>query len=317
MQPRTKTHVFAFMALAIILAGHATLRSAGPLAIASATYEEVRDWAQLPPNTKWGEVAWVDIDAKGLVYAFQRADRDTKAPANVLVFNADGRFLRSMAREVFRDPHGLRILRDGAIWATDRRMHQIFKLDSEGRVLFSLGKKDVAGDMTSTDAFNGPADVAMAENGELFIADGEGPNTRIVKLSKDGTFIKMWGAKGAEPGQFQTPHCVVTDSRGRIWVCDRGNKRVQIFDRDGKFLEQSTEFGAPAAIYITKDNTVYVAAGAPDSSVTIATLDGKVTDRITGLQESPHALAVASDGTIYVASANQGRGNLVKLVKKK
>jgi DNA-binding beta-propeller fold protein YncE len=171
--------------------------------------------------------------------------------------------------------------------------------------------------MKATDAFGGPTDVVMAENGNLFVSDGEGPNTRVLKYSKDGKFISMWGTKGAEPGQLQTPHCVDIDAKGRVFVCDRGNRRVQIFDQDGKYLDQMTQFAAPADLVFGKDNMMYVAAGAPESSVWIVSPDGKVIETITGLRESPHMIAVAPDGTIYVAAAGGGEGSLVKLVKKK
>ena len=109
---------------------------------------------------------------------------------------------------------------------------QAFKFNSEGKLLMTLGKKGVTGDNKSQDTFNGMADVAVAKNGDIFIADGEGPNTRVVQFSKDGKFIKWWGGKGTGPGQFNVPHSIAIDSKGRVYVADRSNNRIQIFDPD-------------------------------------------------------------------------------------
>jgi DNA-binding beta-propeller fold protein YncE len=301
----------------ITIRGHASdfATDQGGGKIESASYREVENWAQLPSGTKWGGVASVAVDGKGNVYAFQRADADSKVPARVTVFDASGRHVTTWGQDAFAFPHGLRILRDGNVWTTDRQGQQVLKFDLSGKQLFSIGQKNVAGDMKATDAFNGPTDVTMAENGNVFISDGEGPNTRVLKFSKDGKFIAMWGSKGGEAGQLQTPHCVAIDPKGRVYVCDRGNKRVQVFDQDGKYLEQMSQFAAPVSI-VFKDNLMYVAAGAPESSVWIATPEGKVIDTIKGLRESPHMIAVAPDGTIYVAAAGGGEGSLVKLKKK-
>src|ERR1700680_4191400 len=109
----------------------------------------------------------------------------------------------------------------------------------------TLGKKGVMGDNNSRDSFNGMADLAVAKNGDVFIADGEGPNTRVGKTAKDGAFIQWWGGKGNPPGQFDTPHSIAIDSKGLVYVADRANNRIEIFDQGGKFLKQWTHFGTP------------------------------------------------------------------------
>ena len=112
---------------------------------------------------------------------------------------------------------------------------------------------------TGPDTFNGPSGVAVAPNGDIFVADGHGADTnaRIVKFSKDGKFIKTWGKKGSGPGEFDTPHSIAMDSKGRLFVADRGNSRIQIFDQDGKFIDQWKQFGRPSGIFISKDDTLY------------------------------------------------------------
>src|SRR5262249_52253459 len=195
--------------------------------------------------------AGVDVDAKGNVYVFLR-----EPTPRILVFDANGKFLRTMAQDAFDSPHSLHVLRDGNILLADRRLQQLFKYDTAGKLLSSLGQKGVIGDENSRTTFHNVADIALAPNGDIFVADGEGGNNRIVKFSKDGTFVKSWGTKGTGPGQFQTPHCIAIDATGRVWVCDRNNNRIQVFDQDGKFLEEMKQFGTPVSIAFTKDNNM-------------------------------------------------------------
>jgi DNA-binding beta-propeller fold protein YncE len=285
--------------------------TAGPARVlaAESTYRLVEHWAQLPPGYTWGTMSAVAIDSKGNIYGFQRDDPTSK----VLVFDVQGKYLRTWGEGTFPYAHGMRALRDGFIWTTDRQAQLVLKFDSNGALLFSLGQKNVAGNMDSTDAFNGASDVAMAENGDIFVSDGEGQNTRVVKFSKDGRFIKAWGTKGDAPGQLNGPHCIAIDSKGRVWVGDRGNKRLQIFDQDGKYLGQMAQFGTPASIFITKDDTLYVAAPAPENRVTIGTTDGRVLETIEGL-DAPHGIAVDANGAIYVAES--GGKAILKFAKK-
>jgi streptogramin lyase len=283
---------------------------AGALAQTPATesaYRRVDNWAQLPPGYAWGTMSAVAIDARGNVYGFQRDDPTSR----VIVFDKNGKYLKIWGEGAFPYPHGMRALRDGSIWTTDRQAQLVLKFDPDGKLLFSLGQKNVAGNMDSTDAFNGASDVAMAENGDIFVSDGEGQNTRIVKFSKDGKFIKAWGTKGAGPGQLQTPHAIFIDGQGRVWVGDRGNKRLQVFDQDGKFLDQMTQFGTPASLFI-QGEMLYVAAPAPENRVTVGTTAGKVVHVIEGL-DAPHVIAVDAEGAIYVAQS--GGKAIVKFVK--
>ncbi len=164
------------------------------------------------------------------------------------------------------------------------------------------GRKDVAGENDSQDAFNGVSDVAMGQNGDLFASDGEGGNNRIVKFSRDGKFLKFWGAKGSASGQFSGPHCITTDTEGRLYVCDRGNKRIQVFDQNGSYLTQFTQFGTPVAIAIDRNDRMFVAAPEPENRITIGTVDGKVLETIDGLT-SAHGIAVDPRGNIYVAES--------------
>jgi peptidylamidoglycolate lyase len=262
------------------------------------TYRLVENWAQLPPGVHWGVMTAVSVDANDNVFTFQRSEPTSK----VMVFDAHGKYLREWGENAFTYPHGLRVLRDGLVWIADRQMQQILKYDANGRLLMSLGQKGVAGDNNSTDKFNGASDVVTASNGDIFVSDGEGGNSRVVKFSSNGTFIMAWGTKGAGQGQLNTPHNIAMDSKGRLWVCDRGNKRLQLFDHDGTYLDQMRQFGTPAAIFISKDDVVFVAASEPENRVTIGTIDGNVLSTIEGLNY-PHGIAVDGTGAVYVAES--------------
>ena len=169
-------------------------------------------------------------------------------------------------------PHGATLDRDGNLWVTDARGadgkgHQVFKFDPNGKVLMVLGKAGVSG--AGPDLFDQPCDVVVAPNGDIFVTDSHrnGKNNRVVKFAKDGRFVKEWGVKGSGPGQISEPHTIAIDSRGRLFVGDRENNRIQIFDQDGKYITEWRQFGRPSGIYITADDTMYVAdsESGPDS----------------------------------------------------
>ena len=271
-----------------------------------SSYVQVPNWG----NTQWGVMTDVGINAKGNIYTFQRE----KPNSQIMVYDAQGKLLKTWAKDMFKGAHGLRVAPDGNIWVTDTEWQQAYKYDPDGKLLMTLGKKGVVGDNSSQDTFHGVSDVAVAANGDIFVADGENANTRIVKFSKDGKYLKTWGTKGAGDGQFNNPHCVAIDSKGRVWVCDRGNKRLQVFDQDGKFLKQFTQFGAPGALFIDKNDTLYVTGGNDNSEVVIGTEDGKILDRIGGFFH-PHGIVVDSSGAIYVAEVD-ARQDVLKYVKK-
>jgi streptogramin lyase len=274
----------------------------------SYSYQLVENWAQLPAGTQWGVMSAVDVDAKGNIYVLQRSDPTSK----VIVFDSKGNYLKTWGEGEFPSAHTLRII-DGFVWITDRKLQQVFKFDTDGKLLLTLGQKEVAGDNNSEDSFNGTSDVAIGKNGDIFVSDGEGPNTRVVKFSKDGKFIKFWGTKGSGPGEFSVPHNIAIDSKGRVWVCDRGNKRLQVFDQDGKILDQTTQFGAASTIFITKDDVMYVTSQPPTNQIIIGTTDGKILGTIEGLNNA-QGLAVDANGSVYV-SESDGKA-VVKFVKK-
>jgi DNA-binding beta-propeller fold protein YncE len=166
---------------------------------------------------------------------------------------------------LFNYPHGFTIDKDGNVWISDATIangkgDQVFKFTKDGKLLLTLGKAGQTG--TGPDVFNQPTSIAIAPNGDIFVAEGHSPdygNSRIMKFSSDGKLIKIIGKKGRGPGEFMGPHHLTFDSRGRLFVSDRGNNRIQILDQDGKFLTEWRQFGRPSAIFIAKDDTMYVA----------------------------------------------------------
>jgi hypothetical protein len=269
-------------------------------------YQQVASWAQLPAGTKWGAMTAVDIDAAGTVYALQRE------PAQVMAFDANGALLRSWGDGLFTQAHGLRVDRQGNVWVTDRGSHQVLKFSPDGKLLIAIGRKGVAGDNHSTDALNGPSDLVFAPNGEIYVSDGESTNARVVKYSRDGKFLKFWGTKGAGPGELEVPHSIAMDSQGWLYVANRSNKRIEIFDQDGKFLDQITSAGTPYGLFMTKDDVLYVVDGTqgnPDEFLTIVdTKTRAILGEIHGLT-GPHMVSVNARGDIYVAEV---RGTSVK-----
>jgi DNA-binding beta-propeller fold protein YncE len=297
--------VLIMMFLAIIAAASSAFAQTP-----STSYKVVENWAQFPDGvTKWGGATGVDIDPRnGNIYVFHRNEA-----MPIMAFDRNGKFIRAWGQGMFKTTHFLRTDRDGNVWVTDRGDHQVFKFSPEGKLLMTLGQKGVVGDNESRDAFNGVADLVIAKNGDIFIADGESTNTRIVKYSKDGKFVKWWGGLGTDPGKFDEPHSIAIDDKGRLYVGDRRNKRVQVFDQDGKFLTQWNHLGTPWGVFV-KDDRLYVVDGTATNALFIVnTKDGKVLDRVEGLNNAT-AVTVDSKGAIYIGEVNGT--NVRKLVKK-
>jgi sugar lactone lactonase YvrE len=284
------------MAVAVAFATAATAVSR-----AASDYKLVDNWAPLPDGAQWGEVTGVAVTAKDTIIAVRRSDPP------IVELDPSGKVLRMWGEGMFVWPHGFRIDNDGFLWVTDGRARdgrgsQIFKIAPDGKVVLTLGTRGIAGE--SPTVFNGPADVAFAANGDIFVADGH-VNNRVVKFSKDGTFIKAWGKKGAGPGEFSVPHAIVIDSRGRVFVADRGNRRIQIFDQDGKFLEQWTQFGRPSGLLITPDDTLYVADVEDKKGIAFGSVkDGVVRGVIEGTL--PESIAIDRAGSIYAGETTTG-----------
>ena len=233
-------------------------------------YHLVEDWPRLSDGLVLGQVTGVDLDSRGRVYIFHRAERfwggedielDFIASPTVLVVEAEtGEVLEQWGAETFVMPHGLTIDDQDNIWVTDVGLHQVFKFDTTGNLLMTLGEAGVPGEDETH--FNMPTDVAIAPDDSFFISDGYG-NSRIAKFSGAGEFITSWGMRGASAGQFDVPHSLALDSQGHLYVADRGNARIQIFDETGQFIEEwkGTSLGRPWALRIDETGNIFVVDG--------------------------------------------------------
>jgi len=234
----------------------------------SATQDEpyrlVENWAQLPDGLVWGQAIAVEVDADGNLIVFHRCSSDTcvgQSEPPLLKFDPNGELLMSWGEGLLVWPHGLDLDSRGNIWVTDGRHEAdmgevIHKFSPEGELLMTIGTPGVAGDGPYT--FDGISDVVVADNGDIFVADGH-INNRVVKYSADGQFLMAWGQAGTGPGEFNMPHSIDIDSQGRVFVADRGNNRVQIFDQEGRYLDEWTQFGRPSGVFISEDDRLFVA----------------------------------------------------------
>lgn len=235
-------------------------------------YRVVEGWAKLPGGREWGSTSAVFPAQDGQhIWVAERCGANLCAGSDldpVLLFDADGRLVRSFGAGMIAWPHGIFVDSAGNVWITDAVGyapvpagwgHVVYKFSPEGELLMTLGKKGVAG--AGPDTFNKPSDVLVAPNGDIFVADGHdaGGNNRIVKFSSDGTYITEWGTTGNRDGEFRDPHALAMDSEGRLFVGDRGNSRIQIFDQGGRHLATWTQFGRPSGLYIDRDDILYAA----------------------------------------------------------
>jgi sugar lactone lactonase YvrE len=284
-------------------------------------YREEASWAKLPAAAKWGGVISVDPVSNGDIWVFHRADPP------LLRFDPSGKVVKSFGEGLFVQAHGMTVDRDGNVWVTDAQIkdgkgNQVFKFSPDGKLLMALGKAGVAG--SGTDVFNGPCDVAIAQNGDIFVADGHVANVpvnRIMRFSKDGTFLKAWGKRGSGPGEFDTPHSIAIDTRGRIFVADRSNSRIQIFDQDGRFIDQWKQFGRPSGVFIDRNDNMIVADSQSNATqnpgytrgIRIGSArDGKVTALIPFVEADPEknnnagveGVAIDGKGNVFAAEVS-------------
>jgi DNA-binding beta-propeller fold protein YncE len=273
-------------------------------------YRVVKGWPQLPDNITFNAVSAVATDSAGEVYVFHRG----KHP--IVVFDSKGKYLRSWGDDVLKTPHGLRVDNADNVWVTDIGAHVVMKFDRRGKLLLTIGKKNQPG--AKHNQFDKPTDVAVTPTGDFYVADGYG-NSRVVKFSGQGKYLKEWGRKGTRPGEFNLPHAICLDRKGRVYVGDRENNRVQVFNRDGKFLAQWKTSGSPFGLFQTGKGRLFVADGRANW-IKVLDLEGKVLGRWgekgkgPGQFDLPHALCVDQEGAVYVAEITNRR--LQKFVMK-
>jgi sugar lactone lactonase YvrE len=241
-------------------------------------YMTHRNWGMLPEGRAWGRVSGVYVDPAGeTLWVFERCGGDDCIASDVptvLRFRTDGTLLTTFGADMFVRPHGMYVDGEGNVWVTDgraareaeiaeapdaaRKGNQVVKFSPEGEVLMVLGTPGTTG--APPEALDQPNDVIVAPNGEILVAEGHGPQgvNRISRFAADGSYLGSFGEPGSGPGQFSVPHAMAFDSEGRLFVADRGNNRIQIFDEGYQFVDEWRQFGRPNDVFIDSDDTMYV-----------------------------------------------------------
>jgi peptidylamidoglycolate lyase len=326
MRPRTAGYL-VLVGIAVIVAIHLW---AGPEAARGNAYEEVKDWPKLPASVRLGEVPGVAVDPHGHVFVFHRPGRGFEPQATELLSDpaileidaATGKLLNSWGANMFLVPHGITIDSENNVWVTDVGLQQVLKFSQDGRLLLKLGEARVGGwDATH---FNQPTDIAIRTDGEFYISDGY-VNSRVALFDRAGKFLSEWGKKGNAESEFDNPHGLALAPNGDVLVADRQNSRIQVFDRTGKFKSQwlgAKETGRVFGVAVDGAGALYLGVRKADydpPSNGILKLDREWRTVVAigfGGPGGPvfnavHDVAVAKDGTIYVAETRTKR--VVKL----
>ncbi len=312
-----------------------------------------RNWGDLPAGREWGSTAGIDIDPNdGHIWAYERCGAgsfgggvpincDSNPVDPIFKFDRNtGEVLANFGGGIMMTPHGIHVDSESNVWVTDfannaagTKGHQVHKFSSDGELLMSLGTAGRPG--SGPNNFNQPNDVIVGPDGSIYVSDGHngqgmtsnaamdegrasGSTARIIKFSADGTYLKEWGQIGVRHGEFRTPHALEFDSKGRLWVADRGNHRLEIFDQEGNYLESRYMFGRISGIFITDDDMIYAidSESSPTghvgwrNGVRIGHIDE---DRVTGFIQpfdredrvyqgtAGEGVAVDADGNVYAA----------------
>ena len=278
--PRSVVWIAALLGIALIASTEQAVAQNS-----SNPYAMVAGWAKLPGGREMGAVGKVTIDPDGRhIWAVIRCDAGGERFGNecldsdldvALKFDPDGNVVESFGGGMFIWPHGIDVDSDGNVWVTDgvssgnipagdKRGHRVIKFSPRGEVLMTLGTGGEEGG--GRNHFTSPSDVAIAENGDIFVADGHGNagNNRVVKFNRRGEFVMSWGQTGYAPGEFRTLHAIDIDASGRVFVGDRSNSRIQIFDQQGNHIASWTQFGRPSGIAFDSNGLIYVADSESD-----------------------------------------------------
>ena len=290
----------------------------------SYRYQLEEDWGNFPSDWKISVVPGICIDNQDRLYVLSRG-----IPP-IAVLDRSGNCLEHWGDGLFIRAHGVYLSNTGEVYCVDDGGHSAYKFNAKRELIFTLGNKGVPSDTGCIDKkwqtithsagpFNYPTNIALAKNGDIYVSDGYG-NARVHVFSPEGKLKFSWGEPGTAPGQFNLPHSLRFDAQERLYVCDRANDRIQIFDKEGHFIDQWCDFERPADMFIDQDGIMYVAEckrcsafdGTP-SRVTILNLKGEILARVGGDKpydpsvghHTAHGIAVDSEGSLYVAEVGQ------------
>jgi len=267
------------------------------------TYEVAEGWGKLPEGWEFSRVAGVVVDSRDRVYVFNRSAHP------MMVFDRDGKFLKSWGEGMFATPHGICIGSDDCIYLADSGNHTVRKFTTDGDLLMTLGTEGVEG--ADGSPFRRPTDVALSPSGEIYVSDGYG-NSRVHKYSPDGKLLMSWGESGDGDGQFNLPHGIFVSRYNLVYVADRENHRIQVFTPEGRFVSWWTGFRQPCTLFIDREDNVYV----PELQHRISILNlngellarwGEKESRDPGQFVAPHTACVDSRGDLYVGEVLEGQ----------
>jgi len=222
---------------------------------AAPRYAVDPSWPQKPAEFTWAAMPGIAVDGQDNVYIF------TRSRPSVQIYRPDGSLVRAWNTDNPPGAHHIEIGPEGNVWTTDMKNHVVQKYTPKGKLLLTLGEAGVAGD--DERHFGGPTDVAVLPGGEIFVSDGYG-NRRVVHFDKSGKFVKQWGSEGQRPGEFALPHAIAADSKGRLYVADRENARIQVFDTQGKLLKVWEKLITPWGFHMTEQDELWVCGASPE-----------------------------------------------------
>ncbi|HEY5546525.1 MAG TPA: peptidyl-alpha-hydroxyglycine alpha-amidating lyase family protein [Gemmatimonadaceae bacterium] len=361
-----RRHFVIAVSLTAVLAGQAAAQAGGSASMPPTNdlpnpYETITGWAKLPEGRTWGSTSAVEIDRDGVsIWVAERCQQNSCTGSNlpaILKFDANGNLVTSFGAGILNFPHGIYVDRDGNVWVTDGRDnrpgrgrgaaadappppqpavvygHQVFKFSPDGKLLMTLGTKGGGRDSLF---FWQPNDILVAPNGDIFVTEGHSSaansNARILKFDRTGKLLKIIGKFGTGPVEFDQPHALAMDSRGRLFVGDRSNNRIQILDQEGNHLETWYQFSRPSGVYIDAQDGIYVADSESGSigngrgrawkrGIRIGSAkDGSITafipDPVAVSNNTSSAEGVAADKNGVIYGAEVGEKALKRYVKK-
>ena len=260
------------------------------VALGDRKYKIERRWCKPPDADPFGFISDLVVDSKGFVHI---ANRGTDSP--VLVFDSSGAFVRSWGHGQIADAHYMSINEDDLILLADRDAHQILAFDTDGNLQFALGERH---DPQLQAPFNNPTTASMAADGEIYVSDGYA-NSVVHRFGKDGRLLQTWGREGRGPGEFSIPHCVWVDGKDQVYVTDRENDRVQVFDREGGFVAEWDDFYRPMKIYVDNRGLIFVTDHIP--RISMYDSSGELVGRCRGAINGAHGLWGDSAGNLYMS----------------